>query len=506
VYPAVVRKWLIRALVALPVLIALLAVGGAMSAVRRLPDLHPWHRLVSTLEPRAAEITPAYTLEAYLAREEAVFQELHNQVVPAASAGANPAVPNRFVEGSRSYPENLGTNLNRTQILTVPEPKGGALLIHGLTDSPYSMRAMAERLHAAGFYTVSLRMQGHGTAPGGLVNTSWEDWAAAVRLGARHVSAKAGAGKPLILVGYSNGGALVTKYALDALSDSSLPQATKLVLVSPMIGVSAAAALAGPISLLGPVVEKARWIDVVPEYNPFKYNSFPANAGRQTARITRTLSSDLASAAGEGSLQRMPPVLVFQSLLDTTVSTAAVLFELLDRLPANRNELVLFDLNREAGIDAFTRPDAILPRLIGEGPRPYAVTLVTNSQPSSMEVSAKSVAPGATAIVEEPLGMSWPDGIYSLSHVALPFPADDPIYGGAGLGRESGSVSLGRLSPRGEKGALLIPADVLMRVLWNPFFPYLARRLDSWVVPVAPAPMGSSAGRPDPPIVRSIFP
>ena len=486
VYSAPMTKWLIRALLAVPVLVAVLAVGGAVSAVRRLPDLHPWHRLVSTLEPRAADITPTFTLDAYLEREEKLFSEVHEQVERVAGAGANLTVPNRFVEGSRSYPRNLKTNWNRTQVLSVGEPRGGALLIHGLTDSPYSMRSMAERLHAAGFYTVSLRMQGHGTVPGGLVNTRWEDWAAAVRMGARHVSSKVGPGKPLILVGYSNGGALVTKYAVDALSDKSLPQATKLVLVSPMIGVSPAAVLAGTISLLGPIVEKARWIDVVPEYNPFKYNSFPANAGRQTARITRTLSSDLEAAARDGRLQGMPPVLVFQSLLDTTVSTPAVFYELLDRLPANRNELVLFDLNREAGVDAFTRADAILPRLIGEGPRPYAVTLVTNSQPSSMEVSAKSMAPGTTTVTEEPLGMSWPDGMYSLSHVALPFPPDDPIYGGDGNGRESGSVSLGRLSPRGEKGALILSADVLMRVLWNPFFPYLGRRLDTWVGVVRP--------------------
>ena len=70
--------------------------------------------------------------------------------------------------------------------------------------------------------------------------------------------------------------------------------------------------------------------------------------------------------------------------------------------------------------------------------------------------------------------------------VALPFPPDDPIYGGEGKGRESGSVSLGRLSPRGEKGALILSADVLMRVLWNPFFPYLGRRLDMWVGVVQP--------------------
>ena len=71
--------------------------------------------------------------------------------------------------------------------------------------------------------------------------------------------------------------------------------------------------------------------------------------------------------------------------------------------------------------------------------------------------------------------------MYSLSHVALPFPIDDPVYGGKARGRESGSVSLGRLSPRGEKGALIVPAEVLMRVTWNPFFPYLAHRVERWI-------------------------
>ena len=52
-----------------------------------------------------------------------------------------------------------------------------------------------------------------------------------------------------------------------------------------MIGVSPAARLAWWISRLGvvPYFEKANWLDVLPEYNPFKYNSFPANAALQTA-------------------------------------------------------------------------------------------------------------------------------------------------------------------------------------------------------------------------------
>jgi alpha-beta hydrolase superfamily lysophospholipase len=366
-------------------------------------------------------------------------------------------------------------------VLRADSPRGGALLVHGLTDGPYSMRAVAERLNANGFYTLSLRMQGHGTVPGGLVDATWEDWMAAVRMGARHVRDQIGADRPLVLVGYSNGGALITKYALDALEDRSLPNPAKLIMLSPMIGVSPAARFASSISLLGPVIPKARWIDIVPEYNPFKYNSFPANAGAQTYLLTRALNRQLLDAERAGRLKDIAPVLAFQSVVDTTVSAPAVVHDLFDHLPPGRSELVAFDLNRQAGVDLFTRPEAVLPKLIGGQPRGYAVTLITNSRPDTQEVSAMSVAAGASEITTEPLGLSWPDSIYSLSHVALPFPIDDPVYGGEGQGRELGSVSLGRLSPRGEKSVLIVPEEVLMRLTWNPFFSYLAQRVERWV-------------------------
>jgi alpha-beta hydrolase superfamily lysophospholipase len=476
------RQWAIRIAIALPLAIALLAIGGAINAVAALGDLQPWHRLSSTLEARAADITPAFTLEQYLAREDAVFREARSQVDAIVSPGADALVPNRYVAASRSSPDRLPEPGNRTHIRSASPARGGALLVHGLTDSPYSMRALAERLNANGFYTLSLRMQGHGTVPGGLVNTSWEDWIAAVRMGARHVRAQIGPDLPLVLVGYSNGGALLTKYTLDALEDGSLPAPSKLILLSPMIGVSPAANLASTVSLLGPLVPKARWVDIIPEYNPFKYNSFPANAGTQTARITRALRSQVARAQEQGLLAKMPPVLAFQSVVDTTVSTPAVIADLFDHLPPGRSELVLFDLNREAGIDTFTKTDAVLPKLIGSGRRNYSATLVTNVNADTSDVAAISVAAGSDAITSnEPLGLSWSPSVYSLSHIALPFPIDDPIYGGVGRGRELGSVSLGRLSARGEKGTLIVPAEELMRMTRNPFFPYLAQRVERWV-------------------------
>jgi alpha-beta hydrolase superfamily lysophospholipase len=66
---------------------------------------------------------------------------------------------------------------------------------------------------------------------------------AAVILAMKHLESKVG-DAPIYLLGYSNGGALSVMYALDSLEDSSLPRADGLILLSPAIGVSPAAALA----------------------------------------------------------------------------------------------------------------------------------------------------------------------------------------------------------------------------------------------------------------------
>ena len=193
----VMWKWIVGLVVAVAALTTVFAVGGAVSAMSRLPELQPWHRLVTTLEPDASEIDEAFPLAEYLRREEAVFREARTRVDDVVEVGADPAIPNRYVAASRSAPARLTEDFNRTREQVPTEVRGGALLVHGLTDGPYSMSAIADRLHAAGYYTLSLRMQGHGTVPGGLVKVTWEDWAAAVRMGARHVRRRIGEGVPL---------------------------------------------------------------------------------------------------------------------------------------------------------------------------------------------------------------------------------------------------------------------------------------------------------------------
>ena len=41
------------------------------------------------------------------------------------------------------------------------------LMLHGMSDSPYSLRHLAEVYRARGFVVLIPRMPGHGTAPSG---------------------------------------------------------------------------------------------------------------------------------------------------------------------------------------------------------------------------------------------------------------------------------------------------------------------------------------------------
>jgi hypothetical protein len=70
-------------------------------------------------------------------------------------------------------------------------------------------------------------------------------------------------------------------------------------------------------------------------------------------RLTTSIQKRLNAARASGRLRGFPPVLTFQSVVDATVSTQAVFSGLYQRLGNAGHELVLFDINRHAGIDSL---------------------------------------------------------------------------------------------------------------------------------------------------------
>jgi alpha-beta hydrolase superfamily lysophospholipase len=446
---------------------------------QRGPALQPWHELVPA-ELRADAIERA-DWEAYLAAEEAAFAAVRSEIA-ARLAPEDRGPINRYDDESRVHPGRFPRDWNRSVVLA-PDgpPAGAAVFLHGLTDSPYSGRHVLERYRAHGFLGVAVRLPAHGTVPGALTDVVWQDWAAATRLAVREARRRVGPDRPLHLVGYSNGGALALQYALDALEDDALARPDRLVLLSPMVGVTGFARFAGLAGLpaLLPAFAKAAWLDRVPEFNPFKYNSFPVNAARQSFLLTDALQSQLARLAGEGRLGGLAPVLTFQSVIDFTVSTRAIVEALYARLPANGSELVLYDRNRNAAFSLLMRAPAEveLGGLLPPPPRRFRTTILANASPAANAIEERVVEAGDTAERRRPLGLAFPPGVFSLSHIALPFPIEDGLYGLEPDPAEDFGIHLGSIGVRGERGALVLGVDSLMRMSSNPFFAYQIERI-----------------------------
>lgn len=463
------------ALIVLAVL-ATISVGQVVVS-SKLPDLKPWHRVRLTQEFQEQDLAATANLQDYLRREDALFAELGAKIVVPLAPEDRLAWNRYFAAGREGRLDaGGGRDWNRTNELVPDGPvRGGVLILHGLTDGPYTVRHLAEIYRRAGWYALVLRVPGHGTIPAALLDVGWRDWRAAVKVGARAVRARVGAGVPFHVVGYSNGGALALQYAMECVEGSGEPAPDRLVLLSPMIGVSPFGRLAPVVGWMGRFqpFEKARWLDVMPEYIPFKYSSFPVRAGHESYALTKVIQGQLERLAKENRIGKLPPVLGFMSVVDDTVSTSAVVQSLYARLPAGReDELVVFDLNDGANVGPFVKDSehARLLALMGNPRRAFRLTAVMNERSGTMEVVESSSPGGSDRIEIRPLGLSWPFQVYSLSHLAVPVPPDDPVYG---LGR-----GLGAIAPRGERGVLTVPESQFMRLMCNPFFEVVRARLE----------------------------
>jgi alpha-beta hydrolase superfamily lysophospholipase len=441
------------------------------------PDLKIWHKVEFDAEFTAE--SPVADFSEYVKLEEKLFQQLEEKVYASIEPEDHHHL-NRYNHGSLSDPNRWQQNWNRTFELSQDDPKAGVLLLHGMSDSPYSLRNIGLSLHEAGATVIGLRIPGHGTAPSGLVEMHWQDVTAAVKLAMNHLHKQVN-GQPLFIIGYSNGSALAVHYALSTIEDEQLPKADGLILVSPAIGVTKLAVFAVWQARLGHLLglDKLAWNSIGDEYDPFKYNSFAVNAGDQVYRLTSEIQKLLTKT---DKLNQLPPILAFQSVVDSTVSVSALITGLFEKLPASGHELVLFDINRINQAAKFFKddPKPFLDNMLKDAKLPYTLSLVANENETSRQVHVLRNEPGNSEAITFKLETAWPTGVHSLSHVALPFPQTDALYGDDPF-EENPGIPLGDIAFLGERGVLKIPASAMLRLRWNPFYSYFEQRLFDFV-------------------------
>ena len=446
---------------------------------RRMPDLGPEYRIRFEHE-FAASAEQETDWNSYLAIEAALAAELDEHID---SSARTDRLFDRYSEDSVTFPGNFGGNWNQSYELSAPAARGVAVLLHGLSDSPYSMLPTAQLLASAGYNVVVPRMPGHGFAVGGLLQARWEDWTAVVRIAIRHAMTRPGAGESLLLVGYSNGGLMAVDYALRCASDEATPCPDRLVLLSPAIAVSSVAIVANwhaAISWL-PWFEKFKWLSILPEIDPFKFTSFTKRAGWEIYKISSRVHRMLRDPERVNSL---PPILTFQSVVDNTVRSEAVVNNLYSKLPQNGSRLIVYDVNRNSSVVHLMRkiPGDPLAYFESHAPHAYDLTILRNRNDFTLDIDAIRIAAGEAEKSVEQTDLSWPPSFYSLSHIAIPFPPDDLLYGnGANRSDSDPGIAFGNLAPRGELGVLLLSSDYFLRSRYNPFYRLQSQIMRDWL-------------------------
>lgn len=251
----------------------------------------------------------------------------------------------------------------------------GVLLVHGLTDSPYFMRYLAEFFQQNGFRAMAILLPGHGTQPGDLLDISWREWARAVAYGTDRLAEEA---DEIYLAGFSAGGTLSV---YQSLCDERV---RGLFLFSPAFEVSPRAAHANLHKLYSWLMPSAKWVGIRPDKSLYKYESLPRNAAAQMHALIKRMNSLLRDH--EVSI----PVFAAASEDDMTANTPTTL-EFMARLNHPASRLVLY-------------------------------TTDTRQHPAG--ISAEKLELVNSVVPEQ--------NILSSAHTAVVLPPDDPYYGAAG--------------------------------------------------------------------------
>lgn len=260
----------------------------------------------------------------YVAQSRAMIARTHK--------AANPDEMAKIVEGNAPFELKPAASCARGQ----GKPyRRGVLLTHGLTDSPYFMHNLARMFQQNCFRVMAILLPGHGTRPGDLLEVSWQDWVKAEAYGTDRLAAEV---DEVYLAGFSTGG------ALSVYQSQHDERVRGLFLFSPALRISSLAAFANVHKIYSWAAPSAKWLDIMPDKDLYKYESFPANAAAQIYDLIKAVEAQSQAVA--------IPVFAAASEDDTTVDTQATIdFMGQARNPVSR--LVLYSTDPGKGHDGL---------------------------------------------------------------------------------------------------------------------------------------------------------
>jgi esterase/lipase len=312
----------------------------------------------------------------------------------------------------------------------------GVLLTHGLTDSPYFMRYLGSFFRENCFRVMAILLPGHGTQPGDLLDVSWKAWTQAEAYGTDKLADEV---EEVYLAGFSTGG------ALSVYQSQNDPRVRGLFLFSPALKVDPLAALANLHKIYSWAIPSAKWLDIMPDKDIYKYESFPKNAAAQIYALTQAVDSRLKEHAVS------IPVFAAASRDDTTVETPATI------------EFMSHTLNPSSRLILYS-------------------------------TDVKNVPPGIPAEKLEMVNSVFPEQkILSSAHTAILLPPDDRHYGVAGdysnclhyypgeMEKYDACNNKPRDDFQGELTETNLKAGILRRLMYNPNFAALELSLKKFI-------------------------
>lgn len=183
---------------------------------------------------------------------------------------------------------------------------GIVILVHGLSDTAFSMRDLAESLATHCYVSRTLLLPGHGTVPGDLLSVTHNDWLSTVRVAAEQASTEH---DNVVLIGFSLGAVLGLSLALEA----STP-VDALVSISPAFYLSA-----WRFARWAPLAHGLYpWIDRELPNDRFRYEAIPTRGVAEIVRAIRHMRKRVSSPEDAVST----PWMLVQSMDDAVTRPA----------------------------------------------------------------------------------------------------------------------------------------------------------------------------------------